>query len=125
MARIQITVGDEPFDAVLDEQGAPRTVAAILAALPIEAEALTWGEEIYFEIPVAMGEENAVDTVQVGDLGYWPAGSCFCLFFGRTPMTESLPAVKPAGPVNPIGRIERPEALKEHGAGEKVRLERA
>jgi len=125
MAKIRITVGTEAFDAVLTEESAPKTVAAILGALPIEAEAMTWGEEIYFEIPVRMGEENAVETVGVGDLGYWPKGACFCLFFGRTPMTRSLEAVKPASAVNPIGRVERPEGLKRHKAGETVRIERA
>ena len=122
MTRIRITVGDEEFDATLTEESAPQTVAAILAALPIEAEARTWGEEIYFEIPVSMPPENAVETVRVGDLGYWPSGECFCLFYGKTPMTESLDAVRPASAVNPIGRIENPERLKGHSAGETVRI---
>jgi len=125
MAKIRITVGDEDFDAVLTEASAPQTVKKILAALPIEAEASTWGEEIYFEIPVEMWEENAVETVKVGDLAYWPAGCCFCLFFGRTPGTESEDAIKPASAVNPIGRVENPDRLKQHSAGETVRIERA
>jgi len=122
MARIKIAIGNEEFDATLDEQSAPQTVGKILQALPIESTARTWGEEIYFEIPVSMGEENAVDTVSVGDLAYWPAGECFCIFFGKTPMTTSLDAIKPASAVNLIGRIENPEALKRHKAGETVRI---
>jgi len=122
MAGIKIQVGDEQFDATLDEQSAPETVRQILAALPIEAAARTWGEEIYFDIPVAMGEENAVETVRKGDLGYWPAGQCFCIFFGMTPMSASEDQIKPASAVNPIGRIENADALKQHGAGEPVRI---
>lgn len=125
MAKIRITVGDEEFDATLDEDGAPETVAKIVEALPIESTASTWGEEIYFEIPVQVGEENAVETVSKGDLGYWPAGACFCLFFGKTPMTQSEDAIKPASAVNPIGRVENPDALKKHSAGEAVRIEKA
>lgn len=122
MAKIKIRVGDEEFDASLTEQGAPETVKRILAALPIEATAMTWGEEIYFEIPVTMDEENAVETVKKGDLGYWPAGTCFCIFFGRTPLTRSEDEIKPASAVNVIGRIENADALKKHHAGEPVRI---
>lgn len=122
MAEITIQVGDEQFDATLEEAGAPETVRQILAALPIEAVAMTWGDEIYFDIPVAMGEENAVETVHKGDLGYWPAGQCFCIFFGMTPMSASEDRIKPASAVNPIGRIDNADALKQHGAGESVRI---
>ncbi len=122
MAKIKIQVGEEEFDATLTEESAPETVRKILNALPIESAAQTWGEEIYFEIPVSMAEENAVSTVSKGDLGYWPAGECFCIFFGKTPMTTSEDQIKPASPVNPIGRIENPDALKKHSAGEPVRI---
>ena len=122
MARINIQVGDEEFHATLDEKGAPETVQKILKALPIQAGANTWGEEIYFEIPVRMGEENAVETVSVGDLGYLPEGHCFCNIYGKTPITVSEDRVKPASAVNPIGRIENPAALKKHKRGETVRI---
>jgi len=122
MARIKIQVGDEEFDAALTEGTAPETVSRILAALPIESTAKTWGEKIYFEIPVSMGKENAVDTVGKGDLGYWPEGECFCIFFGKTPMTTSEDEIKPASAVNPIGRIENPDALKAHRAGETAQI---
>ena len=122
MAKIRIQVGDEEFDATLTEETAPETVRKILAALPIESMAKTWGEEIYFEIPVTIGAENARETVSKGDLGYWPAGECFCIFFGKTPMTTSEDDIKPASAVNVIGRIENPDALKNHRAGEPVRI---
>ena len=122
MAKIRIQVGDEAFEAVLSEHSAPETVRKILEALPIQSAARTWGEEIYFEIPVSMSEENAVETVSKGDLGYWPEGECFCIFFGKTPVSISEGEIKPASPVNPIGRIENPDALKSHAAGEPVRI---
>jgi hypothetical protein len=122
MAKIVIQVDDEEFDATLDEQSAPETVRRILDALPIEAKASTWGEEIYFSIPVEAGLENGVETVRVGDLGYWPDGSAFCIFFGKTLISASLDEIKPASAVNPIGRIEDAEELKRHSAGETVRI---
>lgn len=122
MARIRIEVGGEEFDGVLTEDSAPETVGEILDALPLEATARTWGEEIYFEIPVQVGPENGRETVSKGDLGYWPAGSAFCIFYGLTPMSQSEEEIVPASAVNPIGRIENAEALKKHGAGEKVRV---
>ena len=122
MARITIEVGGEQFDATLDEQAAPETVRKILASLPIEASADTWGEEIYFAIPVEAEAENSQEVVAVGDLGYWPPGSAFCIFFGRTPMSPSEEEIVPASAVNLIGTIEDPEALKKHRAGEPVRI---
>jgi hypothetical protein len=122
MEKIVILVGDEGFDATLDEQSAPETVRRILDALPIEAKASTWGEEIYFSIPVDATLENGVETLRVGDLGYWPDGSAFCIFFGKTPVTKSLDEIKPASAVTPIGRIENAEELKKHSAGETVRI---
>jgi len=122
VAKIKITVGEEEFDATLDEAAAPDTVQAILDALPIESKARTWGEEIYFEIPVEMDEENAVEVVSVGDLAYWPSGACFCIFFGKTPMSKNAEEIVPASAVNPLGCIENAEALKKHAAGETVKI---
>ena len=122
MAKIKITVGDESYDANLDEETAPETVGAILDALPIEAPAKAWGEEFYFDIPVDVGLENEVETVSVGDLAYWPHGNAFCIFFGKTPMSPSEEEIVPASPVNPVGTIENAEALKSHVPGEQVRI---
>jgi len=101
-----------------------KTAKAIWDALPIEAKVNTWGEEIYFTIPVDMGSEDAVDVVQEGDLGYWPEGNGFCIFFGKTPVsTES--EIKPASPVNIIGRLlGNPKDWKKVKDGEKITLDR-
>jgi hypothetical protein len=120
---IRITVEDETFEAQLDEKDAPETVQAIREALPLEASARTWGEEIYFAIPVHVGQENARETVSLGDIGYWPRGNAFCIFYGKTPMTENEEEIVPASPVNLIGWIEDAERLKEHSEGATIRIE--
>jgi hypothetical protein len=125
MPAISIQVGNEEFSATLEKDKAPETVQDILDCLPLEGEANTWGEEIYFPIPVDRNLENGCDTVSVGDLGYWPTGNAFCIFYGKTPMSESEEAIKPASPVTPIGHIEDAEALKKHSAGEAVTVQLA
>jgi hypothetical protein len=117
---IVIQVGDESFEAELDETRAPNTVRAIVEALPLQARSRQWGDEIYFEVPVDVGREDAQPKVGKGDLGYWPDGNCFCIFYGKTPMSPSEEEIVPASPVNVIGTIQDCEALKEHGSGEDV-----
>ena len=120
VTHIVIEVGSDACQAQLDDSSSPATVSAILAALPIEGSANLWGDEIYFEIPVDLGEENARATVAKGDLGYWPAGNCFCIFYGKTPMSTSEDEIVPASPVNVIGTIENAHGLKSHAGGEQV-----
>jgi hypothetical protein len=76
----------------------PRTVDAIIRQLPIEGRAALWQEEVYFDIPVKMGNEKAKPTVEKGTLAYWPMGSAFCVFYGET---------QPYSPVNIIGKITK------------------
>lgn len=75
---------------------APRTVDAIIKGLPVEGRAALWKEEVYFEIPVTVGEEKAKPTVKKGDVTYWPMGKALCIFFGDS---------QPYSPVNTVGRI--------------------
>ena len=81
------------------------TAQAIVAALPIEALTNTWGEEVYFSIPVDAELEDGREVVNVGDLGYWPPGRAFCIFFGPTPASRGC-EVRPASAVTIIGRFE-------------------
>lgn len=99
------TAATGPVAAELDPDKAPRTVAAIRAALPITGIARRWGEEVYFEIPVRAGPESQVEVVEAGELGYWPPGKALCIFFGPTPASRSPDEIRPASPVNPIGRV--------------------
>ncbi len=78
---------------------------ALYESLPLSVPANTWGDEIYFPVPVACHpDETAAELVQVGDLGYWPPGRAFCIFFGPTPMSRG-DEIRPASAVNVIGRV--------------------
>ena len=102
------------------------TAQAILKALPIEGTANRWGDEIYFEIPVVMPQEpEARANVEVGELGYWPVGHAFCIFFGPTPASSDQ-RPRAASPVNVFGRIigDATTSLKKVKEGAKVRIER-
>ncbi len=81
------------------------TANLIWEALPIEGSVNTWGEEIYFTIPVDIEESgDARQDMEVGELGYWPPGSAFCIFFGRTPASTS-DEPRAASNVNPFGMV--------------------
>jgi hypothetical protein len=102
----------------------PVTSNAIWDTLPIEARVNTWGDEIYFSIPVNIDEENPKEIVELGDLGYWPPGNAFCIFFGKTPASRGN-EIRPASPVNVFGRVEsNPTAFKKVRSGEKIRIEK-
>ncbi len=102
MRRIRISAGDVSATATLSDT---QTAQAVWDALPLEARASTWGDEIYFAIPVHLDEEDAQEVVEMGDLGYWPPGHAFCVFFGRTPASRGN-EIRPASPVNVFGKVE-------------------
>lgn len=103
----------------------PRTAQAIFNALPIEGRANTWGDEIYFSIPVEVEAEIPKDVVELGELGYWPPESAFCIFFGPTPASRGN-EIRPASPVNIFGRVlGDPKIFKKVKSGERVRIEKA
>jgi hypothetical protein len=103
----------------------PKTAKAIWEALPFETRANTWGDEIYFSVPVKLGPENAQPTVELGDLGYWPPGQGFCIFFGPTPISRGR-EIRPANPVNVFGKVKGdPEILRRARDGDKIRIEKA
>jgi len=100
--KIKIKIGSLSMDAELNETPTAQKVAE---ALPIKSSFSTWGDEIYFTIPVKAGlEPGAKAVVELGDIGYWPQGAAFCIFFGQTPMS-SPGEIVPASPVNVIGKI--------------------
>ncbi|MDY6913521.1 MAG: cyclophilin-like fold protein [Planctomycetota bacterium] len=101
--RITIKSGQVRSEAELNDTPCAR---AIYDALPIEAAANTWGEEVYFSIPVDCElADDAREAMAVGELGYWPVGKAFCIFFGRTPASGEDSAPRAASNVNPIGHI--------------------
>ena len=123
MRRIKITVGTVTAYATLNES---ETAEAIWNALPIEGRANTWGDEIYFSIPVKLSQApDAKEVVELGDLGYWPPGSALCIFFGRTPVSGPN-EIRPASPVNVFGRLEGdPTVFRGVRSGIAVKVERA
>jgi hypothetical protein len=117
---IRITAGAVSVAAELNES---RTAAAIAAALPIEAKADTWGDEIYFDIGLRLPGESPKEVVALGDLGYWPPGQAFCIFFGPTPMSRG-DEIRPASAVNVVGRVTGdPRVFTRVRAGTRVRIE--
>jgi uncharacterized protein len=120
--RIRITAGSIAADGVLDDSA---TAGLIWDALPLAVAGETWGDEIYFSIPVKAKRERPRETVDVGDLGYWPPGSAFCIFFGPTPASRGN-EIRPASPVNVFGKvIGDPAVFKKVRSGTLVRVERA
>lgn len=122
MARaIRITAGGVSAAAELNDS---RTAGAIWDVLPIEAKAQTWGDEIYFAIPVRADAERAKEVVALGDLGYWPPGSAFCIFFGPTPASRG-DEIRPASAVNVVGRVGGDATVfRKVRAGARVTIER-
>jgi len=119
--RIRIEAGSIEALAELNDTG---TAQAIWEALPIKGQASLWGDEIYFSIPVSMGLEKGQEVVNAGDLGYWPQGKAFCIFFGPTPVSQGN-EIRPASAVTVFGRVTSDTTvLKEVAAGEKIIIDR-
>ena len=120
--RIHITAGSVVAEAVLDDSV---TAGLVWDALPLAVAGETWGDEIYFAIPVKAKPEKPRETVDMGDLGYWPPGSAFCIFFGATPSSRGS-EIRPASAVNVFGKVAGdPTVFKKVRSGTQVRVERA
>ncbi len=115
MARLRIVAKDANISmtATLNKS---ETVKELLKILPVEAKAQTWGEEVYFEIPLKMSEQDPHATVSSGAIAYWPPGHAFCIFFGQVPYS----------PVNVLGQLdEDPKVFARVRSGDSIRLEPA
>ena len=109
--KITVTAGSVLVTATLN---ASSTAEALWNALPLEASANTWGDEIYFRIAVQVDEEDgASDVVDMGALAYWPPGQALCLFFGRTPASRG-DEIRAASAVNVIGSVEGDATVLKH-----------
>ncbi len=121
--KIRILVSDLKVEAELNES---KTAQLTWEALPIEARTNLWGEEIYFSIPVKTRlEEGAREVVSAGELGYWPTGHAFCIFFGPTPASRG-DEIRAASDVNIIGKVSGdPKVFRKAKDGAKIILEKA
>ena len=120
MARVRFDVGTVTLDAELLDTPTARAVAA---ALPISSAALTWGEEVYFEVPVKVATETDARAVVIpGEIAYWPEGHCIALGFGRTPISQGN-ETRLASPcnifANALGDVKMLAKVK---AGAKVKV---
>jgi hypothetical protein len=94
---------------------APRTIDMIVRKLPIVGRIALYKEEIYFEIPIKMGEEKAKPTVETGTIAFWPMGSALCVFYGKS---------QPYSPVNILGKITNNlELFNKAKSGTAVKVE--
>jgi uncharacterized protein len=118
--RVIIEVGDTRLVAELNDSA---TANAISAAVPLEAIAHRWGDEIYFDVPFHVDQAaDAREEMGVGELGFWPAGDAFCVFFGPTPVSVAGEP-RAYSPVNPFGAIVGDAtALRAAREGDSVRV---
>ena len=96
------------------------TAKSFVDILPINSPINLWGEEIYFPVDLYLDNELPQETVDIGDIAYWPPGNAFCIFFGETPASVDG-NIKPASAVTVIGKLESdPEVLKRVKSGENI-----
>lgn len=117
---IRIKIDGIEVEATLNNS---RTAQAIWEALPIVTRINTWGDEVYFAIPVELELEQGQELVAVGDLGYWPTGNAFCIFFGPTPMSRGE-EIRPASAVTVFGKVVGDATvLRKAGSGAQITVE--
>ena len=119
--KAKITAGEVVMEMEFNDS---ETALAVRDVLPIKACGNTWGDEIYFSIPVVCELEDPKEVVALGDIGYWPSGNAFCIFFGKTPASRG-DEIRPASAVNIIGKLlGNPEEFKKVKSGSEVTIER-
>lgn len=119
--KIHIRAGAIEAEAELNDT---RTAQAIWEILPIEGRANLWGDEIYFSIPLSLELETGQELVNIGELGYWPQGNAFCIFFGPTPVSQG-DEIRPASPVTVFGKIHGDATIfKKVAAGMEITIRR-
>ena len=122
--RIRITTkATGAVEAVMTSEN-PKTAEAIWGALLIKGNATTWGDEVYFSIPVSLKEEKARAEVEVGAIAYWPPGRALCIFFGATPVSKHGEP-RAYSPVNAFAKVTTDSTVfKNVHDGDQVTIEK-
>ena len=102
MTPIRIGIEDIEINGVLNDSEAANLVSDVL---PLDSSFNTWGDEIYFSIPIEINVVNGQEIVEDGDIGYWPPGHAFCIFYGETPASRNG-EIRAASEVAVIGKIK-------------------
>lgn len=119
--KINIITEKYKFKAELNNT---KTSQKLLEILPIKSSVNRWGNEIYFSIPLKAGLEDDKEILNIGDIAFWPPGSAFCIFFGKTPASDN-DKPRAASPVTVLGKIidkKNLKDLKKIGSGEKIEI---
>ena len=118
--KIKISVGNVSLTATLEDN---ETARGIYDTLPLDEPYDVWGDEIYFSIPVRLDLQEGRETMEIGELGYWPSGNAFCIFYGRTPVsTDEHP--RAASAVSPFGKIDGDATVLRQARADRIRVEK-
>ena len=113
-------IGEKEITGILNTG---QTSQIIYSVLPVEEMVHLWGKEVYFYVPIKIPLENGSDTVEIGDIAYWPDGPAICIFFGPTPISKEN-EIKPYSSVSIIGKIDDNfiKTLYNINDGEKIKM---
>jgi len=101
-----------------------KTAQAIWESLPVKGQVNLWGKEVYFSISLSLKLEGGQKMVNIGDLGYWPEGNAFCIFFGPTPISRG-DEIRPASAVTVFGRITGDATIfRQVASGAEITIEK-
>lgn len=120
--KITIRIGEVEAQAELNDSPSAQRISGLL---PLESNANTWGDEVYFNVPLDSDlDEQARDVMDVGELAYWPPGKAFCIFYGKTPASGLDTRPRAASEVNPIGRVLcNPSVFRSVRDGDRIIIE--
>ena len=120
--RIKISWKAGDISAILNNTP---TTEALIKSLPIESYANTWGDEVYFSVPVSVPlEKDAKQVVDPGAICFWVEGSSLALPFGPTPISEDNEC-RLATACNILGKIEKePRILSSIQSGDQIKIEK-